>query len=70
MGGLFGKAGIHKMFGHFDSSRPKTSDFDNLVNRGKGMSKKERADFLKREAAKEPTEGGLSANTPLSSRYA
>jgi len=52
------------------SSRPKTTQFDNLVKRGKGMTKKERADFVQREQAKEAPEGGLQANTPLSSRYA
>ncbi len=71
MGGLF-KAGsgfaLLKKWG--SSSRPKTTQFDDLVDRGKGMSTKERADFLAREDAKVATGSGLQAKTPLSSRYA
>ena len=69
MGALF-HGGAAKASGWFDSSRPKTTAFDNLVKRGKGMAKAERTAFLKREAAKESSGPGLSANTPLSSRYA
>jgi len=74
MGALLAAGGsggaIHKMLGHFGSSRPKTTAFDNLKDRGKGMGKKERAAFLAREEAKEASGNGLQANTPLSSRYA
>lgn len=71
MGGLFKTGSSFALIKKWtSSSRPKTSQFDSLVNRGKGMTKGERADFLAREAAKEPSGGGLAANTPLSSRYA
>jgi len=74
MGGLLAGAGsggaLHKMFGHFGSSRPKTTPFDNLKDRGKNMTKAERAAFLAREEAKEASGNGMQANTPLSSRYA
>lgn len=69
MGALF-HAGGAKASGWFDSSRPKTSRFDNLVKRGKGMTAQARKDFLEREDAKEAKVNGLGANTPLSSRYA
>ena len=58
------------LFGWFDSSRPKTSAFDKLENRGAGMSAEQRASFLAREQSKESSGNGLAANTPLSSRYA
>ncbi len=74
MAGLFaggiGAGGMHKMFGHFGSSRPKTTEFDNLKDRGKNMTVAEREAFLAREQAKEASGPGLAANTPLSSRYA
>ncbi len=71
MGGLFETgSGFSILKKWTSSSRPKTSPFDNLVNRGKGMAKAERAAFLKREAAKESVGNGLQANTPLTSRYA
>ena len=69
MGSLF-HAGAAKKSGWFDSSRPRTSRFDKLENKGKNMTAKERADFLAREDAKEVTGSGLAANTPLTSRYA
>ena len=69
MGGLFASGAGAKLAGFFDSSRPRTSPFDKLANRGRGMSAKERADFLAREDAKASTGNGLPARTPLSSRY-
>lgn len=74
MGGLFSApgaimAGGMKAAGWFDSSRPKTTKFDRLEMRGAKMSAKQRAEFLAREAAKEPSGPGLKAQTPLSSRY-
>jgi len=66
-----GGAGVfEKAFGWFDSSRPKTTAFQNLSNKGKNMTKAEREAFLAREDAKQATGNGLKANTPLSSRYA
>ena len=74
MGALLAAGGsggaFHQLAGHFGSSRPKTTAFDNLKDRGKGMTKEERAAFLAREEAKEAKGNGLQANTPLSSRYA
>jgi DNA-binding transcriptional regulator PaaX len=63
-------AGGMKAAGWFDSSRPRTSPFDKLEDKGAKMTAKQRTAFLAREAAKETKGNGLQANTPLSSRYA
>jgi hypothetical protein len=74
MGGIFSGPGAimtggMKAAGWFDSSRPRTTKFDRLEAKGAKMSAKQRAEFLAREAAKEPSGPGLQAETPLSTRY-
>jgi len=70
MGGLFQHGAGAKMAGWFSSSRPKHTAFDKLKDKGKGMTAQEREAFLAREDAKAAEGPGLTANTPLSSRYA